>query len=1488
MAEADPMRTLYPLSDFVEPVDFLLGEYLSIADLDLCRDILVADARGDLSDQGYTLEAIFYFGALPPLRLPGVDLVDLRINENGFANATLICSDEPSLTVDEIEITISFDPSILGDGNKRGEITAKCGFILDAGGFKLTSCTGATLAKCHVAGTEATIEIRNISLAKNEDDWLVAQHATLGLPMFRDANDDPLILTGSDLAIGRYGPSGTLERSAAAPLDCKIFGFDCEIDTASLRLDHCALCDVAISGRIDISRFAPRGSDGFVDVDFTVGTHGVSATLHNNDAILELKASGVFSMSVTTLRLDEGVLWLSGELTPEIEGVDGNWPTFSFEEIGITPSGEIRLAAGASLATDQPFSVDWGPATLTVTAFSLERPDDAPDDLELRLSAGIELVKGLPAGASVDGLVARWHRQGPPSIRFDGIGLHYGTPGAFDAAVTVAWGQDKGFSGSGHLDLSSIDLRLDVIFGLERTGRFNTLFLTAETSIPGGIPIAATGLSLYGVSGLLAHNMEIDAPGNDARRYFDKFIADPPGFAAKKKWKPVEHSEALGLGVLIGSGDDGWTFSSRGGLILSLPDLSILVTATADLLAKRKALTDKDESKLSAVLAVHPALQLLQLDYAFEWDQDPLFHVAGSGGGQFHFDRPLDGLIWAGKPPEEGSPITADYFRLGSDWLLTAGYWLSIGLTRGVEIGLLTHITLHENGSSIYAGLDGRLRGQLNLAFSPFQFEGKLDISAHGELKAGGIGIDLGIIAGFKLMMPHPQKLEVPLSACISFDIGIAHKDFCLDYTFLWERADPPELESLVHGISFLPRDWVPFSATSEVARFLDYPGEDWGVGGERGESEPGVAALVATPAAPAPAKPIVETGIVQLSPAADIPVFDLGEVHPHSVIAIEFAKSLLVDLHSAHVDLGTPAVPFPRPVGTISGYSEQWTLDGLSLVDLDANLEVDLFGAFSLSTAARESNGKTISPRPTNTELRLFTSHRFGQPGSLSGGGVEQVPPPDCHRQDEYRRCSIDLRNRAPGFGGLDYDWYYAWRPYGPDASAFRGGIAVAGDDFFLLDVPAGYGDVGLTFIPYHGGPIPPEPWVLQTDTVAVPSAGALQVPRNRIYTEIFWWQHIAYDGTQGPRVGEGAPGKRESEVADDGRTLTPGHHYALTLTLTGRIFGPGRGEAHKGQVERRYTFSAKRAPAWDGALSRAVAAVNPADGKRPVFRHYDLIARFNDDIWAGLYRRDKRQLGLRVVDSNGRPVEVAPGRTVTVPTAWARAPRVMPPAERWWQEARAAEPGNECAAVPAPPGDADTVLAARLDLAPFTRYRAEIVAIDAGEGEANMTAPLMSWSFTTSAYKTFSDLARAPVPVPAFGLVQLAPPADEGFDALVAAFGASAIACLDTMRMTPLAIGDKVTHVLIEAPEPLADRADRLTIEVEGIDVHLIPNRDWTRLIARLAVPKTVLSPADTLAVTLHWNGAAGAEIEDRRMINGVATIESCPWVVPLKGVL
>lgn len=1444
----DLVRAVRPLVDYVDPIDIPLAEYFDVKDLasgGLIENILVADAWTDLGAEGFQLGAEFHFGGIEDLHLPGLDQFKLSFNEDAFAQGLLVLSEDPSLTIDELEIALTLDERILrapaGGGAK---IEATCGLRFDSSGFHFLSMSKASIADALIAGTDISISLTDISLDAEAEDWLKVGTAAVTLPMFEDDDGDPLKLAGRDVAIGEHGPSGTFERAEGSPLPFSIGDFAGELDQAAVELHRGQLIRLDIKGRLDLSDFLEGREDGWVAVEFKIGPEGLVAALSDDEPIIELPVEKMFSLSVDTIRLEadgqghEATLWMAGALTPEIEGAADGWPTIEFSGLGISAAGELRLAEGASIATTQPFSVDWNFLRLTVDAFRLERTAGT-GSLELRLSAGVEILEGIPAGASVEGLVVRRDANGDVDVHFDGIGVTFGTPGAFCVGVSIAWDSHRhALSGTGHLDISALDIRLDVVFEAAQEDGVTTLFVTAETDlIPGGIPIGATGLCLYSVSGLLAHNKAIKLTSTGPRRYFEAFKQEPAGFASLSKWETHEGAEALAIGVVVGTADDGWMFSVRGGLLLSIPDLAILVTASAQLLDERPSMTEAGSAKLAAVLALLPAERLLRLDFEAEWKEPHLFEVQASGFGEFHFDQPLDWRLQLGEHPDRGRPVSARVIELAGNWLLTADYWFGLAPASGTSVGARTGLSLRAGGGSVYAEIVGTAEAYLDLFWKPSQLDGGITLQARGRLAAGPISIAFSIGAAPSVSIDHPLKVEIPLEACIEIDLVLDSFTLCLHYTFAWRRDEPPPLSSLLQGLQVVPRHWSPPP---------DKP-DDNGIRGNRSDAAGGDD--------------------------------QLGMVAPHSELVLEFSKSVAVAIPAGgSVVLNGDGKPTGESVGDKSGWWQRWTLAELELFDQTDRYIANVFGTFSRSPLDRtDEAGNKVAARPPNTELRLLSSRRFGQDGSLGGGGVEETPSVDCDP------C-CNLAHLATGKGILPNGWTYTWIDggYHTEERDNRYGVGMAPEDGFTVYPPDDVEIIHLTVADYHPH-TEPDPATVRTIDIPGPFGSKYHLPGRELLAMRLCWERRAP-----PEGGAGRP-HEEWTVPPAERFLIPGHSYSLKVVAEGRMINVSGASGQPIRTERSYEFTASRAPDWDGALTRAIDAVYPDDGRRPVFRDYDLLVRFKDDIFEPLYALDDRLLGARIRDANG-DVVAGPNGDVLLPTSWAAGPIVRSPAEAWWHDARQANAGDGCEGGHEPAPEGKTVLPIalhQLALAPLARYDVEVVAVDANM-QANATPPLARWSFTTSRFRTFSDLAAPPTRVPELGLIQSRPATDPGdFGELIAAFDAPPVMAADIMRMTPVRAGNHCAYLLIEAPEPLDDALGRLSIHIEGRHAAFVHNLDRTRLVAQVATPIELADEQTVISVQLEWIAApANAQAEDRRTIEGKPMTETVLWTVPLKG--
>lgn len=1466
-------RLLYPLADFVDRSQIILYDFLHEVADEVFDGIMVANAWTYLGAEDFTLGADFYLDGLGELSLPGLGQFALSFKPGQPARGKLVCGPDPSLTIEQIGVTLRIDPSILAEAHdpaKGAVIRSTCGLRFDRDGFHFDSFMEANLEKARIAGTDAEIELTGIALAGQGEDLFSVKEARLTLPMFA-RGQDKLTLEAENLAFGRYGPSGQFRLTDGAPIDFSIYDFKCELSRAEVELRRGQLVGVEIGGRLDLGAFLDAGrTDGWVDVDFSLGPKGVVASLSEDEPIIDMHVDEMFALKVDTIRLEQGAdnkdgtLWLSGELTPEIKDVEGGWPSFAFDEIGINSRGDLRWGHGASVATTQPFVAQWNFLRLTVTAFSLGRPQNG--GLELNLSAGIEILRGIPAATSVEGLVVWKPPQGNAKIRFNGIGLTFSIPGAFAVDVKLAWDSDRrALSGSGHLDIQAIDIRMDVVFeaASEETGgeRVTSLFLAAKTDlVPGGIPIGTTGLSLYAISGLLAYNKAIKLQSTGPKRYYEAFKGDnnngiDPGFADLRKWKTEKGAHALGLGVVIGTSDDGWMFSARGALILTLPDFVLLITATAALMQERPSMTDGSDGMLSAVLAVIPAEKLIRLDFGAEWKNPPLFEAGGEGGGEFHFDKPLDWSVWLGLPPDKGNPVSARAIKVGS-WLVDGDFYFSLTSKRSAKVGVRSRFQLKAGAVGIYAELMGELGGDATLSWRPAQFEGKLHVAARGRLTGAGVTLGFSVESNPQIKIARPKTVVIPLEACIKFGPKWSPIRLCLHFSFSWRDEKPPELPALMEGLTAVPRHWNPRATVPGVM-------DDGRVGcvSDQGDT------------------------------------VDLGAVHPHSELVLEFGKPMLVKLvipaGGAAVKLDEKAVPLPELIGTDSRWKQQWTLNGLQLLDLEDGKAVEVFGTFQQSVLARQWKNGPETPRPPNTQLRLLSSRRFGEEGSLGGGGVEQVPPPDCKPRETHEERCISLARLEPGFGVLPHGWRYEWKRWSNPATPLDNqyGVGIIGDDQFYIYPPQGITDFAVHRAAYQPGQPPGEVYVDNVQAHYPNPEGLGQ--HHRLLMNICWTELVADDGRNQPAERNGTSGT-EQWTSDADKTsdadewlLRPGRPYALHVTTSGEVLLDDTVHgAPQQQRTRIYSFTARRAPDWTGALAKAVAAVYPTDGERPAYRDYDLLVRFKDVYLEALYRLDKRRLAVRLRNANGQLISNNDGSTVLLPVAWEQGKIEKSPVEQWWSTARAG--ASECEGGLVPPATGPTILPIRLKdlkLEPLTPYTAEIVAVDANFKPD--TEALHSWMFTTSRYGNFKEMAKAPTEIPALGLAQLRPAATQDFDGLVRSFNAPVVTLAESARMTPVRQGNSLAFVLIEAPEPLDDSSKRLSISIDKQAAVLHANLDRTRIIAALPQPITLDGPDKVVEVVLKWSHyVAGAPSETRRTIGGESQDAECLWRVPLGG--
>ncbi|KAA0587827.1 hypothetical protein HUE56_25960 (plasmid) [Azospirillum oryzae] len=1533
--------SLQPLSDLVDPADFPLFEHVSIDVAGsgeemgkLVSSIYFANAFSRTDGVNVVIETdLFFEQALPAVQLPGFDAFSIRIGATaagwGRAGAVLTVGPDLALQLTKLTASLVVAPEVLAradDRSKGAELTISGGLTLSPSGISFDGFHEAKLTAAYLAGTDLLLSASGISVVEDPragGSAVSMKRATVQLPKDWVATEGggAVEITAEDVLIGASGLSGRFRLTQAGAITGKLFGFAFRLRDCTIELVEGALREASLLADVHLAPLDEDGKETWVGLDVSFGRDGVRAALlpiaaqpssgrrpqdfdadeqtdgqpesdnvagamavSKDDEAAEgaepafaftVSIKDLFRLGVKSLRLEqvkgEWVVFLSGTLTPLIQG--GKWPALVFDEIGIGSSSGIILPEGSGIAIAAPLVADWHFAKLTLTSFRLARPPGPQRALELALSADVSIISGLPAGASVEGLVVTWYQDtSTVDVRFDGIGVAFGVPGSFDAGVTISYkqGASPRFLGKGHLNLDALDVRLDITVEAGRDDGLNYFFLTADAEIfPGGIPIGATGLSLYGVSGLLAYNMAPAVEDNHGsptdKKYLELFLKEPVGLTARNKWTPRSGHGAIGLGAVIGTADDGTVFHCKGMLLVTLPDLDLFLQARADFIERRQGLKDDKTGSIDALLAYHSGENLLAFDMRAQWGKDDLFSVGGSAHARFYFDKPLEFLLELGKePPSER--VSARALRASGEWLLDASYWMCLD-ARGMRTCISAHFGSRYEAAGFWAEISGSLNASMGLFWDAPQWEGSASFEGYAGLGCGDFSLGVGVNADVDACVPNPLRFAVSAKACITIDVWFDSWELCLAHRFAWERPDPPKLIDPVVSVVAEPRLWTSRPAPEGADRKVD-------------------------------------DGVVPLAEASSGAISD---VWPHSVLTIDFAKSMSQEGPSFH---GHEKVR-PVAIAQQSGYSASYVLTRLELVcGSDPNATPTLFGTWVKSPASRSIPGSTQrhEPRPPNTCLQLLSSDRFGRRGSLSGGGAEDSQIDYCLKEDNSpETVCVSLAGMQIGHGRLENGWIYRWT-LNADVDPAKGiRDNVGGILYQYSDVVAFLPTKNVTKVEAHlaryvpGGPLEE----MRQEMLSRPAGTEDWITLPSAWGEAGWavvrlcWSRdrVSPPGSVEVISRTGSAGIEEWSIQPGDQLLRPGETYDLVIAGEKRLYLHDTTAAVSvTPFHHTYRFRARSAPDYPGALANAIAGVYPADGARPVYTGYDFVIRFKEAFVPALYRAERRRLALRLFDGSGNLVTNDKG-DVFLPLVNQDGPTEPPPVEQWWREIYTRDP-ETCVEGEPYREEHKSELALPLStvkLAPTTRYMAHIVVVTLNGAPQDEDVPILAtWSFTTSAYETFTALFRNRMDKSQINEPEVAPrgvrltsmPLVDEFDAFARVCGVPVVAVTKKTRLSPVYGPAGLMGVLMEAPEPLDDEAGRLTLTLDGRATRLLPNPDRTRFFAMLDGPASVAPwPPDAVAFKIVWKHNPAGNRELWRRIAGKGFDETIELAIPLE---
>ena len=811
---------------------------------------------GDATVVDFEMEALPEVG----LRLPELD-VDLRLkNEllrpvernNGTWTPELDANGAPlPLTLSMTGIGLAVDL----DGNV--EITGAPTLDLDPVAI---ADTGVVLK---LTGIQPVLSRKQTPPQGAPDGFrgLAVDDVVLHLPEEFDVEVAPDRIEGQDLLIGSDGFSGTIQGTWDAPtFDPQsgtfadgdgvgtLFGIPFALRKISLTFHQSTVAGSSIRGAMVLPFF-----DQPLNIEVGLAQKGLTVALAADQpegatydgGLVTFEKEDVLKATVETIAFEAGdgpfAITLAGTLTPLVADVD--WPGVEVKTLTIDAEGNVDIEGGWIDLPDQ-YRLDFHGFQLDLTSLGLGRNDDG--SRWLGLNGTLQLVEGLPAGASTDGLRITWDESGLQGVSFDGIGIEFEVEGVlrFDGDVAyVQDGDEHRFEGAIDLDLISLGMQIDAQLVVGRKSGYTYFAIYVGADLPAGIPLFTTGLALYGMAGLYTQHME---PGKtDAQQWYSidrskswYHSGEEAGVAVLSKWEARRGSMAFGAGVTIGTAsDNGYAFNGKLLLAILLPGPVILLEGRANLMKERAELDAGEPNfRTLAVLDNREGSFLFGLDAQYKFDEKKgrLIDIRAGAEAYYDFSDPTAWYCYLGKKEPREQRIAARMYDL---FEATAYYMLD---AERLQVGARVGYDLRKSAGPLRVELSAWLEAGAALNWMPPHFFGELRLHGGVRLSAFGVGFGLTVDARIAADIFDPFHLIGTFS--VALETPPLLPDPSADVTLEWGPIpDPPPLPLPLKGVAvehFKTSAKWPLPRANGTAPALLRPNYDAAGTGYRTDSE--------------------------------------------------------------------------------------------------------------------------------------------------------------------------------------------------------------------------------------------------------------------------------------------------------------------------------------------------------------------------------------------------------------------------------------------------------------------------------------------------------------------------------------------------------------------------------------------------------------------------------------------------------------------------
>jgi len=466
--------------------------------------------------------------------------------------------------------------------------------------------------------------------------------------------------------------------------------------------------------------------------------------------------------------------------------------------VDVTDPGVFQLGEGLGrlLRIDKVSTGAGSPLWLEVElGFALDVGIFTIDTLRIRIS--LESGKLFaPNAASVVRLDATAIRLDDIDITISKIGIGVEVPGVLDGRGEL--GIISPSPGTtlveGELALSFQSLpTLRNIFGtlkIYTSAELRALYLALGAEFTPGLPIGNTGISVYGLHGLLGVNMGRSNP--DPLAWLK---APPVGVTDTAKWVPARGFWAFGVSATLGTVfDAGFSVNLKGTLLLELPGPRFVLAGQVQIFAKLPLPTSGPIGTLAVVmLDLENDLLTIGIDMSFA--ANPIIKLRVPTKAYFNLDNPTDWHVRFGQWDPLEKRITVRIFSLFDAW----GYFQIEGHglhnsggqnLEGICIGAGARIEIVW-GAPHLLYLEAFAEAHAGLQLAPIYLEGSLEVG--GSLHVGPISIGADGTLAAKARSSPPSFLVLRGEVCGEIDLWLTSIRKCARFTLGDGDAETPD-----------------------------------------------------------------------------------------------------------------------------------------------------------------------------------------------------------------------------------------------------------------------------------------------------------------------------------------------------------------------------------------------------------------------------------------------------------------------------------------------------------------------------------------------------------------------------------------------------------------------------------------------------------------------------------------------------------------------